>query len=148
MLALVLAGCGPEGWSYQSDCVEFQSAVGLYQNKIDRNVLLAKTAIDGKFGAGTFCANQPASMYVKSVSAWDCESGGQTGRCTGYAYGIGKHIDLGNRGTAMLHELLHIYEINHGIFNTGEHPYWNLRGYDAMDHEYEFATGENDWLTP
>ncbi len=144
MLALVLAGCGPEGWSYQSDCVEFQSAVGLYQNKIDRNVSLAKTAIDGKFGAGTFCANQPASMYVRHTPVWDCLGTGEM--CTGLSdFG---HIDLGSRGTAMLHELLHIYEINHGIFNTGEHPNWNLKGHYAMDREYEFVTGESDWLTP
>lgn len=66
-------------------------------------------------------------------------------RVTGYA-DIVMGIQLEKTGGALLHEILHIYQLQRGILNTGLHKGWDTNGYDEMEseyfhHRYHFVSG-------
>lgn len=144
-LAMVLVGCGPEGWTYTSDCVTFESKVGLYQVKVDQNVSVAKEMFDGRFGAGSFCrAVSPHPVVVRAVHQWECPW--DLGMCGGFTDTFG-HIEIGRSGMALLHEAIHAMDIQNGRLDTGQHQDWDVNGYYDLDNQYGWKVNDN-WLTP
>jgi hypothetical protein len=66
-----------------------------------------------------------------------------------------KGIYLDYTGNALLHEMLHVYEWENGIVDTGNHPNWDLKGYYYLNNTLwhqenspNTMTGPNGELAP
>lgn len=145
-LALVLFGCGPEGWTYQTKCLTFDSWVGLNASVVSDYEATARTLIDGRFGDGTLCKLNVTTIEVRDVYFWECPFG--LGTCTGFT-DISGHIQLGKSGLPLLHEILHVKDQHEGVLDTGNHPNWESKGYYALDRHFkELRAAEGIWFTP
>lgn len=146
VLALFMFGCGPEGWTYETKCLTFDSWVGLDAPTVTEYEATARTVLDGRFGDGTLCALNVGPIEVKDVFVWECPFG--LGDCTGFTDVTG-HIQVGKSGLPLLHEILHVKDQHEGIFTTGSHPDWESKGYYALDRQFkEHRAAEGIWVTP
>lgn len=147
LLALALSGCNSGPYNYYGGCLEFDSEVPLYMNKVDMYAAKAQEIYEQKFGKNSFCKNlKNTHIRVLDKAFWECPLG--LGGCIGLADAFG-NVELGRHGTALLHELLHVHERSRGIIAGSGHPDWEQKGFFAMDNEFsQHVTSEGTWITP
>jgi hypothetical protein len=79
----------------------------------------------GIMTAAQFCAAfDDLDVYV--VDADRLEPGGPVGR---YVWPVGIYTE--RTGRAAVHELLHVWDVQHGALMTGSHDGWETNGYNA-----------------
>ena len=53
-------------------------------------------------------------------------------------------LEIGESHLALLHEVLHVVDVHHGVLNTAEHPDWSSRGYFGLDDVFGSSFGVVD----
>jgi hypothetical protein len=153
MLTAFVVGCGgirPYDYdAYQSDCIVIGSDIRLHPNKVDLYVAKAKELFEQRYGKDTFCKEfSHVDIHVKAVNNWNCSIDGKKINVNGLT-SYGNLVDLGADGRALMHELLHVYENNHFIFDDGTHYKWNEKGYTKMSKDFGFYVQSpevNTWI--
>lgn len=66
-------------------------------------------------------------IHVKDVDAFPCEQWW----CDGMEK-IRSGIFIAQHGSALLHEYLHVYDVEHFVWTSAQHPNWKGRGFYAL----------------
>lgn len=70
-------------------------------------------------------------IRIKTVEVFNCAGE----ECDGM-YLWSKGIWLNKFGVSLLHEFIHVYETEHFVFNTNDHPNWDAKGYTYLGELY------------
>lgn len=82
----------------------------------------------GVFGGTREFCDSFGDLHIEFTWAetFPCQ-GSPTGQCFGYD-GVG-NITLNYDGRSLAHELMHVWEFQHFIWDTSSHPHWQEKGY-------------------
>lgn len=156
MLAgLAMAGCGGPVPNHFVDCLQFYSATEFDEGIVRRNVDLARRLLGkppSNVGYGwaawmkeplvpedQFCrAFRHSVITIRPETSWKCAEetcDNPGGQCLGTAFHDGS-IDLGRDTTALLHELIHVWDGKNDRVGNGHHYMWQETGRNQYDIDY------------
>jgi hypothetical protein len=140
LLLMTLTSCSPPGdwrFEYQHQCFGLvMSERPIKSPALDSNVEIATNMWKEAFGAD-FCRDIGFPSIWVSSEPWECGYGTALDRrCTG-AFDIWTGIRVSGDGGALIHEALHIRDIQRGAgLTTSSHLGWGHNGYDHLDQEF------------
>lgn len=135
-VALLVAGCEPDPapYKYIHRCMVVHSDVELDSGLFD-HIEKAESMYADLFGEDVCLLMSSRYIRVLDSLAFDCGIATRSGKCGGLTTATGD-IYLAKDLSVLMHELLHVRDIDRGDLDTAWHGGWGVDGHWDADSQY------------
>lgn len=135
LILVLLTGCepetGPTPYVYKAGCLTLFSEVELRQSAVEWNVTRAAKALSGIVPEEHFCAAFNSEPIYVHEGFWLDDDGNLYQGWTTI-----RGIYVTNSMASLTHELLHVWDLWHWVFNSQQHVGWDENGYNRASDAY------------